>query len=242
MDYYATSGHGERSEAKSLEVVIHEERRSPNTVIDAKRIVRTAASLLPSPASKSFLDVGCGYGFFSKAAMDAGFTTTTLELASIERGIATEMLGAAPIATSFEAFDAGAHRYSVILMSQILEHALDVNAWVAKARDLLEPGGILVIALPNFNGIYRRVLGARDPFVVPPAHLNYFTPRSLRTLLKRHGLTTTRLDWVSRVPASSLERRFKALAPVANITARATFALVDAMRLGVILNAYAKRR
>jgi hypothetical protein len=100
---------------------------------------------------------------------------------------------------------------------------------------------VLVVALPNFNGIYRRLLGARDPFVVPPAHLNYFTPRSLKTLLERHGLSVARTDWISRIPGQALERRFKALAPVANIAARTTFALIDAMRLGVILNAYARR-
>lgn len=241
MEYYATSGHGEQSAAKSLAVVLEEERRSPNTVVDAQRIVRRSSALLGSSASRTFLDVGCGYGFFAKEAQSAGFTTTTLELASIERGIATEMLGTAPVATSFEAFDASPGSFSVVLMSQILEHALDVNAWVVKARDLLEPGGVLAVALPNFDGIYRRLLGARDPFIVPPAHLNYFTPRSLRALLERHGFVVERLDWVSRVPRASLERRFKLLAPIADVAARATLSLVDAMRLGVILNAYAKR-
>src|SRR6185436_16557697 len=80
--------------------------------------------------------------------------------------------------------------YDAIVMSHVLEHALDPAAWLGRARALLAPGGVLAIALPNFGGVYR-LLGSRDPFIIPPVHLNYFTARSLGLALRAAGLEPT---------------------------------------------------
>src|SRR5205807_7246343 len=79
--------------------------------------------------------------------------------------------------------------FAAIGMSQVLEHALDPMGWLRHARQLLIPGGVLVIAVPNFSGVYR-LLGKRDPFLMPPIHLNYFTPKSLRLAFEAAGLST----------------------------------------------------
>jgi hypothetical protein len=42
------------------------------------------------------------------------------------------------------------------------------------------------MSTPNFNGLSRRWLGARWR-VVEPGHLGYFTPRTLRSALRRAG-------------------------------------------------------
>ena len=72
-------------------------------------------------------------------------------------------------------------------MSHVLEHSLRPLDWLAHAAKLLSPDGILAIAIPNFGGIYR-FLGERDPWIIPPVHLQFFTPRSLRRALESSGL------------------------------------------------------
>jgi len=79
-----------------------------------------------------FLDVGCGYGFFSNEALDAGFDVVALELARNEREIAKKMTGLSPVSSSFEEFEYDRESLGVMFMSQILEHALDVNLWSKK--------------------------------------------------------------------------------------------------------------
>jgi hypothetical protein len=77
-------------------------------------------------------------------------------------------------------------------MSQILEHVSDVNSWMRNAWGLLKRGGTIAIALPNFNSMFRLVLGRRDPYIIPPEHLNFFSTGNLKALLSKHGFKVIR--------------------------------------------------
>jgi len=248
MDYYSTFGHGDSDANKqppTLQAVQEKERVFPNSTLDAKRMVQTITKLT-SGAKGRFLDVGCGYGFFSAEAIRAGFDVCPLELATNEGRIAKEMTGLEPIATSFEDFNPQSERFDVVLMSQILEHALDVNLWIDKSRTLLERNGILAIALPNYDSIFRRVLQERDPFVCPPTHLNFFNPQSLSRLLNKHGFSVESVQWVSRMPKSTFERRcpkfVKPLLPMIHWGTTLSLGLVDTLRLGMIISVYGRKK
>ena len=167
MLFYATSGH--RRDAPdagaSLDAVLRSEREFPNSTVDARRMIHTVRSLLRDQTGDrpALLDVGCGYGFFSREASAQGFAVTAIELASAERAIARSIADLEALNVPFEKFEAPAASYSAILMSQILEHALDVHEWLEKARSLLREGGVIAIALPNFGSLIRRVLRGEDP-------------------------------------------------------------------------------
>lgn len=245
---YGVLGHGGDAvdgSGPDLALILAKEAAYPNSSLDARRMVRTVASLVGEAGGKGLLDVGCGYGFSSKAALEAGFAVTALEMAETERRIAGEMTGLAPVAASFEAYDSPPGAFSAVLMSQVLEHAEDPVLWVEKARTLLAPGGVLAVALPNFGSLFRLVLGERDPYVCPPAHLNYFDRESLSALLRRHGFRVESVEWVSRVPAAAVGKRLpsfaKPLLPVAAALASAALAALDALRLGMMVNVYARR-
>lgn len=250
MRFYATSGH--RRDAPdagaTLDAVLRDERDFPNSTVDARRMIRTVRALLPDhPVDRpTMLDVGCGYGFFSREATATGFEVTAIELASAERTIARSIAGIEALDVPFEKFEATPASYSAILMSQILEHALDVHGWLEKAHDLLRKGGIIAIALPNFGSLFRRVLQENDPFVTPPAHLNYFDSRNLGLLLEECGFTVRRVQFVTRIPPGALDRRFRrfgapvaaAAAGLAGITARA----MDLAHVGMMINVYASKK
>src|SRR5205814_10170100 len=82
--------------------------------------------------------------------------------------------------------------FSVIVMSQVLEHALDPLDGLGRAGELLAEDGVLAVAVPNFAGPYQ-LLGSRDPFLTPPMHLNFFTPRSMRLAMESAGLRVVKL-------------------------------------------------
>jgi 2-polyprenyl-3-methyl-5-hydroxy-6-metoxy-1,4-benzoquinol methylase len=189
------------------------------------------------------LDVGCGYGFFSREALRQGFDVTALEVSDHEAGVAESVVGLQPIRSSFEEFDSRAP-FDAILMSQVLEHALEPSVWISKARELLRPGGVLAIAVPNFGGIFRRLLGVRDFMIIPPAHLNYFDPKSIATLLSRSGFTAIEVRHVTRVPRDTIRRRIGAARGVVSgveLVSQALCAGIDTARLGGIINVYATR-
>jgi SAM-dependent methyltransferase len=241
-EFYSQVGHGERNREMTAESVLAQEERYPNSTLDAKRMLSVVKQLTGNRKSSLFLDVGCGYGIYSREARRAGFDVVALEPAAVERRIASDLAGTSPRAISFEEADGGP--YAVILMSHILEHALDVNVWIAKAWGLLEPGGILAIALPNFDSLFRKVMQERDPYVCPPAHLNYFNARNLSRLLARHGFEVAHTEWVSRLPVSTFEKRLKFLGPATPIALRLGDVVLQGMdraRHGMTLHIYARK-
>jgi len=249
MEFYSNFGHGhgeKASEIHKLESILSNEKNDPNSTIDARRMIRTIKSLTGHMSNTSFLDVGCGYGFFSKEAMNAGFDVTAIELAETEREIAHEMTGLTPVACSFEEFDCAPESLSVIFMSQILEHALDINLWIKKAHELLANDGIIAIALPNFASIFRMVMQENEPYVCPPAHLNFFNPSSLSRLLEKHGFKVEAIQWVSRIPKRAFEKRMpqigKPMLPVINALEYMSLKAIDTAHLGMMINVYGRKK
>lgn len=204
-----------------------QERIYPNSRPDAIRMMETMRHYLGAgDVAPSLLDVGCGYGFYSKAALDSGFSVSALELGSDSRKITKLMTGLDAHACSFEAFEVSAGAYDALVMSHVLEHALDIHAWIKKANRLLADGGLLAVAIPNFGSVFRRIKQEREAFICPPEHVNYFDSSNLTLLLEQHGFHIRKVYWTSRKPGSHC---FRSLA----------FKLLDTGRLGMMLTIFA---
>jgi 2-polyprenyl-3-methyl-5-hydroxy-6-metoxy-1,4-benzoquinol methylase len=225
---------------------LQRERYWPNATRAARRIVGTMLKLRPVPGS--MLDIGSGSGFFAREAAQRGLSVMALELDETSRQCTREIAGVEAINVAFEDYtpSEGATGFDYILMSQVLEHAHDVNAWVAKAARLLTSGGVLAIALPNFDSIFRRLLGTRDPFFIPPEHLNYFNRRSLARLCEKHGLRVAAMQDNTQLPRDLFARRAPRLlrAPAEAMgmtTHHVANAITSTMRCGMFLSVYAVR-
>jgi 2-polyprenyl-3-methyl-5-hydroxy-6-metoxy-1,4-benzoquinol methylase len=186
------------------------------------------------------LDVGCGGGGFSYHLAKLGFTPNVLNDFSPASARVIKYLSEAEFHQG--AFEDLKHRgpFSVIVMSQVLEHTLDPADWLLRSRRLLSPNGVLAIAVPNFAGLYH-LFGTRDPFIIPPRHLNYFTPRSLRMAMEQAGLRVIKMDSRSRIKVSGHFRPHgiavrRALAGCWNLAS----GVLNPTTRGVILRAYAR--
>ncbi|MGH7440804.1 MAG: methyltransferase domain-containing protein, partial [Polyangiaceae bacterium] len=60
---------------------------------------------------------------------------------------------------------------------------------VAQAARMLAPGGVLVLAVPNAEGLQARAFGSRWMHLDVPRHLFHFGPRSLRHVVEGVGLS-----------------------------------------------------
>lgn len=247
MDFYrsGSDGHSE-GEAPSLQAVLAQEARFPNSTLDAARMVRTIGGLLgrgSTEVAPTLLDVGSGYGFFSREAADRGFHVCALEADDKSSQVFAEMLGFEPTPVFFEQYQREGPPFDAILMSQVLEHVLDVRQWLVKARGLLRDGGVLAIALPNFGSAFRRLLQEREPYITPPAHLNYFDANNLSRLLSATGFDVRIVQWVTRIPPTAFGRRLppfaRPIAPLLSGAATLACGAMDRLRLGQIVNVYA---
>jgi 2-polyprenyl-3-methyl-5-hydroxy-6-metoxy-1,4-benzoquinol methylase len=226
---YATEAHLPSVEDPTPE--FYESRR------DCRTWIRAISKLAPNRGRS--LDVGCGDGGFSYHLQKAGFTPHMIDLDPRAQRIANKIPGASFGRVSFEDLkDPGG--FDVILMSQVLEHSLDPLAWLVRARDLLSERGLLAIGVPNFGGIYR-ILGKRDPFIIPPIHLNYFTPRSLHIAMTKAGLKPRAWRHMSTVNVTHPTRKLSLKRRVVGHVWNLLSVPVDWAGQGIILCGFASR-
>jgi hypothetical protein len=70
----------------------------------------------------------------------------------------------------------------------------DPRATLRQARDLISPGGVLIVAVPNAGGLQARAFGPKWLHLDVPRHLYHFTRSSLENLLRREKFTPVR-EW-----------------------------------------------
>jgi 2-polyprenyl-3-methyl-5-hydroxy-6-metoxy-1,4-benzoquinol methylase len=175
---------------------------------------------------RRLLEVGCGAGFFLKAAARAGWQVEGIELSdeasrfAVERlqlPIRRERAETAPIAPG--SFEAAA-------MFDVIEHLFDPRAVLGAIARALVPGGLVVISTPNFESASRHLLGVDWAVLSPLEHVYYFTEDSLRRLLEATGFSE--VQFVRRhAPWSPQETiNFRYTHAPNGVRARATEALV----------------
>ena len=200
-------------------------------------------------AGGRMLDVGAGNGWITAAAVRAGLSITALELSPACLADLRRLPNVTPIPVGFERFDAPPGSFDFVFMSHVLEHAHDPRAWVERAANLLTAGGVLSVALPHFNSIYRLLGGTVDPYFFPPEHLNHFNRRSLGRLAEACGLTPVRWETLGDFPTDVITKRVRLPRPVAAAVRAATacvgFAVECTTRLtgtGPVLSMLAVKR
>jgi SAM-dependent methyltransferase len=139
----------------------------------------------------SVLDIGCGPGWFLKAAADRGWKSQGVE-PSRQAAAHAQSLGLDILNIMFdEAHAAQADRADVVHLNNMLEHVADPIGLLKLAIARAWPGGLVCVGVPNdYNGLQEAVRagGAAPWWLAPPHHLNYFDFDSLSALLSKLGL------------------------------------------------------
>lgn len=102
----------------------------------------------------TILDIGCGGGLMAEPMARLGATVTGADAA--EGNIAVARLHAQEhglainyLATTAEALAAEGRRFDVVMALEIVEHVADPAQFIATCRDLLAPGGMLIVSTLN---------------------------------------------------------------------------------------------
>jgi 2-polyprenyl-3-methyl-5-hydroxy-6-metoxy-1,4-benzoquinol methylase len=134
-----------------------------------------------------YLDVGCSTGFVVEAARDMGWDAIGIDLnpSAVEHG-RSRGLDLRTVALEDAGFASAS--FDAVSLFDVLEHLLDPRRTLRACWDLLAPGGILFLYVPNFDSASRLLMGADAHFIWPTHHLNYYTPTTIRDLMLRHRL------------------------------------------------------
>ncbi|MBI5640987.1 MAG: class I SAM-dependent methyltransferase [Nitrospirae bacterium] len=133
------------------------------------------------------LEVGCGYGFLLDEAR--GFFQRRTGMDFSRRAV--ELAGK----RADRVFEGGIdqipadEKYDCIIATQVIEHVYQPKAFMKKLTGRLRKGGRMVIATPDMDSFWRRLMGQRWPSFKIPEHVLFFNRGTLSSLMSDAGLT-----------------------------------------------------
>jgi SAM-dependent methyltransferase len=162
-----------------------EESLSPPAFIQT-RLEEITAGFVSYRQTNRLLDIGCGAGNLLEAARKNGWNAHGLDVAQQ----AVDHVRS----RGFEVFQGelkDAHwpeqHFDVITAAEILEHLPEPRLLVKEVARLLRPGGLFWTTTPHARGLSARVLGLKWRCIWPPEHLQLFSARGLKSLLRDAG-------------------------------------------------------
>jgi 2-polyprenyl-3-methyl-5-hydroxy-6-metoxy-1,4-benzoquinol methylase len=141
---------------------------------------------LPIERSLPVCEIGCGYGTSLRQLAAAGFSRLVGIETSRHRAAVVDAAGFDVLTTPFEARETrealrARGPFGLIFTFHALEHVYQPEAVFAAAAELQDPGGHLIVSVPNQEG--EPSMGVL--MFLP--HLHSFTPASLAGLAARSG-------------------------------------------------------
>ncbi len=152
-------------------------------------------------APGKLLDVGCAAGWFLAVAADRGWQGMGLE-PSWAMARQCRARGLDVVCASVAEIGALGDTYDAITLWNVLEHVPEALTALRRIREKLNPGGVLAVSVPNFEGLFSRIAFGlyrlsggqlRAPLEIlyqadnPSMHVYHFTPATLRAFIHRAG-------------------------------------------------------
>ena len=178
-----------RPDADSILAFYEDPSRDLLADLSTYRVSRgdTMCRLLARCQASRLLDFGCGDGAFLAEMQLRGWDVAGLDTDedSVERAI--ELRGLSVELGTLPHPRWNSPRFEAITMRQSLEHVHQPLETLTAARDLLTPGGVLMVSVPNFDSLAAGWFGPDWYGLDLPRHLSHFTPRTLHAMLTKAG-------------------------------------------------------
>jgi 2-polyprenyl-3-methyl-5-hydroxy-6-metoxy-1,4-benzoquinol methylase len=136
---------------------------------------------------KTLLDIGCAMGVMLEEAGMKGMKATGIDLSQDAVNYCNKHKLMAYHGTVYTAKKLQNKTFDVITAFQIIEHERDPLGMMRRVHKLLNKGGMVVLATPNYGGLWRKLMGKRWFGFTHPEHVVLLDPSSMRTLLEKSG-------------------------------------------------------
>lgn len=135
----------------------------------------------------SVLDVGCSTGMFLRVLKDSG----QKELMGVD--VSMEQVRHCREVNEIEAYRQLSQiprdrAFDLVTLYAVLEHVPNPAEVLRESVERMNKDGRLIVDVPNYRSLYRYLSRKRWLWLIPPVHLQYFTPKSMVNLANRCGL------------------------------------------------------
>jgi SAM-dependent methyltransferase len=188
--------------------------------------------------SGRLVEIGAGFGVFSRAARNAGFAVTAIEMDQRSVDYLATVVGVDAINSAYpEQALASLPPSRAIVMWHSIEHLPRPWDVLERAAENLLPGGVLVVATPNPQALQFKLLGSRWAHLDAPRHLFLIPAAALSARAAELGLTRCSITtadpsgrhW-NRFGWEYALRRHPASRPSTRVTRASSLLLTQALR------------
>lgn len=167
--------------------------------IEGAKAATTLSYLRPLAAAVSadcrYLEIGCSGGASLAAAASLGWRCWGVEMSPSAAQVAAARRGVEAVYSgSVEAAPLPPASFDVIALFDVVEHFEDPRSSLSHIRELLKPGGFLLLLTPDGDSASARLLGRRWPHLLPE-HLVCFSRTGLTRLLVDVGFNVREIGF-----------------------------------------------
>jgi len=139
-------------------------------------------------ATANVLDFGCATGVMLDEFKKRGADVTGIELSKWSCKYAREKYGLMVYNENIFDVKLPESTFDIITTSHVIEHVTDPVAVIKRLGQLLKPGGLLFIAVPDVDSLGCSIFGKRWHYYLPDEHLYLFNERSINRAVISAGL------------------------------------------------------
>jgi len=166
---------------------------------------------LPSSVER-LLDIGCADGGFGAAVKSEmpNCETWGVEFVPAAAENAAKVIDRVICGSIYDVEQLPKAYFDVITMNDVFEHLPESEPVLKRVKDLLAPGGRLILSLPNVRYylnvrdlVFRKDWKYQDFGILDRTHLRFFTQKSACDLLRENGFRIERLEGINKAPLST---------------------------------------
>lgn len=144
-------------------------------------------------SNRSLIDIGCGTGGFIKLAKKNKWKVTGLEFNKFAIKKLTSQ--------GFDIIENLNHKsqrakYDCATLWNVLEHVHNPQKMLQDIQKILKPGGLILILVPNIDGLVNRILQKNAVAFAGYTHVNFFNHNTLSKILKINKFKTLHFETI----------------------------------------------
>ena len=158
-----------------------------------KLMLRRKLSLIKKISNgRSLLDVGSASGYFLNHMKENNYDVLGIEISDKARRLCMNNFSIESFPPDQLISNTLGKKFDIITLWHVFEHVYTYNEYFNAFASILNPGGKLVIAMPNYNcldaGYYKEYWNGYDV----PRHLWHFNPESFTSFANERGYTISK--------------------------------------------------